>query len=90
MASTTNTILRASRPLFRQQGTTFARQATTGAPRFSYRHNFYQQGSRRWQSSSTANEQQSWFKRMWESEIGFKTVHFWYVPLPSGGLYPSL
>merc|ERR1712000_86545 len=22
-------------------------------------------------------QQQGWFKRMWESEVGFKTVHFW-------------
>lgn len=86
MASTTNTILRASRPLFRQQGAAFARQATTGAPRFSFRHNFYQQGSRRWQSGTTANEQQGWFKRMWESEIGFKTVHFWYVSFAAPSL----
>ena len=37
---------------------------------------------RRWQSGSGAAEgaQQSWFKRMWESEVGIKTVHFWYVP----------
>jgi mitochondrial pyruvate carrier 2 len=81
MASTTNSILRASRPLFRQQGTSFAgaafaRQAATGG-RFAQRVSFYQQGGRRWQSGSTAGEQQSWFKRMWESEIGFKTVHFW-------------
>ena len=70
MASTTSSIFRASRPLFRQS--TFG----GAAPRFAYRQNFYQQGSRRWQST-TANEQQGWFKRMWESEIGFKTVHFW-------------
>lgn len=71
MTSTTNTIFRASRPLFRQQAG-FAR-----APRFAFRQNFYQQGSRRWQSGTTANEQQGWLKRMWESEVGFKTVHFW-------------
>jgi len=70
MASTTSSMFRASRPLFRQS--TFGGGA---GPRFAYRQNFYQQGSRRWQST-TAN-QQGWFKRMWESEIGFKTVHFW-------------
>jgi hypothetical protein len=70
MASTTSSMFRASRPLFRQS--TFG----GGAPRFANRQNFYQQGGRRWQST-TANQQQGWFKRMWESEIGFKTVHFW-------------
>jgi len=32
-------------------------------------------GSKRWQS--TAPPQESWFKRMWDSPIGLKTVHFW-------------
>jgi hypothetical protein len=76
MASTTNTVMRAARPLFRQQAPFFTRNAALrqriSAPRFS-------QG-RRWQSTAeAAQEQQSWFKKMWESEIGFKTVHFWYV-----------
>ncbi|PHH87730.1 hypothetical protein CDD83_8473 [Cordyceps sp. RAO-2017] len=34
-----------------------------------------QRAGRRWQSGSAANP--GWFKRMWESEVGFKTVHFW-------------
>uniref|UniRef100_A0A8H7NIT8 Mitochondrial pyruvate carrier n=1 Tax=Bionectria ochroleuca TaxID=29856 RepID=A0A8H7NIT8_BIOOC len=74
MASTTNTVMRAARPLFRQQAPFFTRNAALrqriSAPRFG-------QG-RRWQSTAeAAQEQQSWFKKMWESEIGFKTVHFW-------------
>ncbi|KAM5359752.1 hypothetical protein ACJZ2D_014233 [Fusarium nematophilum] len=72
MASPANTLFRASRPLFRQ--------ATLGAPaRQAFRQNFYQGSGRRWQSTDGAQQQQqqSWFKRMWESEIGFKTVHFW-------------
>lgn len=76
MASTTNAVFRASRPLFRQQqaATFFTRSAfqQRAAPRFQWR-----QQSKRWQST-TAEGQQSWFKRMWESEVGVKTVHFWY------------
>ncbi|KAF7533346.1 hypothetical protein G7Z17_g13530 [Cylindrodendrum hubeiense] len=52
-----------ARQAFRPQGQTFAQR--------------FQQGSRRWQSSEGAQQQEGWFKRMWESEIGFKTVHFW-------------
>jgi hypothetical protein len=59
-------ILRASRPLFRNPN--FARH--------TFRNNA---GSKRWQSSTTADAQAqvSWFKRMWDSPIGLKTVHFW-------------
>lgn len=32
----------------------------------------------RFQSSDAASEQQSTFRRMWDSPIGIKTVHFWY------------
>ncbi|PFH57678.1 hypothetical protein XA68_14706 [Ophiocordyceps unilateralis] len=53
---------RASRPLF-------AASSRAAAPvRFRPR-------TRRWQS--TASAEPGWFKRMWESEVGFKTVHFW-------------
>ncbi|KAI9904282.1 hypothetical protein N3K66_000811 [Trichothecium roseum] len=44
---------------------------------------FQQAGGRRWQSTGDAagnagqQQQANWFKRMWESEVGFKTVHFW-------------
>lgn len=73
MSSTTNTIFRAARPLFRQQAAPFAR--STFRPRF----NQYGGGAggRRWQSTAEGAQQQGWFKRMWESEVGFKTVHFW-------------
>ena len=36
----------------------------------------------RFQSSEAgeaAQQQQSYFQRMWNSPVGFKTVHFWYV-----------
>lgn len=65
-SSAASMLLRASRPAFRQSST-MARQA-------------FRQQSRRWQSTdggAQAQAQQGWFKRMWESEIGFKTVHFW-------------
>ena len=75
MASTTS-ILRASRPMFGQNfRATFGRQGQQQFTGFRF-----QQGGRRWQSTGDAAGQQqqaSWFKRMWESEIGFKTVHFW-------------
>lgn len=86
MASTAS-FLRASQPLFRQSAfggggaaQTTARQAFR-ANGFGARLRFNQggQGSRRWQSTDGAQQQQqaSWFTRMWESEVGFKTVHFW-------------
>ncbi|TLD22066.1 hypothetical protein PspLS_07777 [Pyricularia sp. CBS 133598] len=38
-----------------------------------------QHAGRRWQSSAApeAEANPSWFKRMWDSPIGIKTVHFW-------------
>lgn len=68
---TPQSILRASRPLFtRTQPGLFTR--TTLPTRF-------QQQSRRWQSGTAEGDaaQHSWFKRMWDSPVGFKTVHFW-------------
>jgi hypothetical protein len=33
---------------------------------------------KRWSSAEAGEQQQiSWFKRMWDSPIGLKTVHFW-------------
>lgn len=83
MASTTSAVFRASRPLFRQQQATFFtrsafQQRASGAPRFQWQK---QQG-KRWQSTTAEGQQQSWFKKMWESEVGVKTVHFWYSPIP--------
>ncbi|KAG5780591.1 hypothetical protein H9Q73_005756 [Fusarium xylarioides] len=76
MASSANTIFRASRPLFRQA--TLAAPARQAFRQQTFRQNFYQGSGRRWQSTNGAQQQQqSWFKRMMESEVGFKTVHFW-------------
>lgn len=84
MASTAS-FLRASRPLFRQSAfSTQARQAFARTQFQAARPVRFQGGSggRRWQSSDAGagagqQQQQSWFKRMWESEVGIKTVHFW-------------
>jgi hypothetical protein len=39
---------------------------------------------RRFQSSDApAAEQQTTFQRLWNSPIGVKTVHFWYVVYPA-------
>ncbi|KAH8811457.1 hypothetical protein F5884DRAFT_854805 [Xylogone sp. PMI_703] len=68
----TAALFRASRPLFRR----------AAAPNFfisqTTRSNFRQAG-RRFQSTAApaAATQGSWFKRMWDSPIGLKTVHFW-------------
>lgn len=78
MASSANTIFRASRPLFRQA--TIAQPARQAFRQQTFRQNFYQGSGRRWQSTDGAQQQQQqqgWFKRMYESEVGFKTVHFW-------------
>lgn len=42
-----------------------------------FRNQFGQQ-KKRWQNSASfQSPSPSWFKRMWESPIGVKTVHFW-------------
>lgn len=93
MASTTNAILRASRPMFSQtlrSSTTGGSSAFARAGRQQFTGFRFQQGGRRWQSTGDAagnagqqqqqgqqGQQANWFKKMWESEVGFKTVHFW-------------
>ncbi|KAI1334689.1 hypothetical protein F5Y15DRAFT_283707 [Xylariaceae sp. FL0016] len=74
----TTTLFRAARPAFQSTAsrTTFTRGAQ------GFRSNFYQQSGRRFQSTAsgsgeTAGPQPSWFKRMWDSPVGLKTVHFW-------------
>jgi hypothetical protein len=77
MASSANTLFRAARPLLRQA--TIAQPARQAFRQQTFRQNFYQGSGRRWQSTDGAQQQQQqgWFKRMYESEVGFKTVHFW-------------
>lgn len=88
MAPTSN-ILRAARPLFRSGafGAQSRQQAAFRSQRFGQQQSGGS-GGRRWQSTAdgaAGQQQQSWFKRMWESEVGIKTVHFWYVAAESEG-----
>jgi hypothetical protein len=73
--SPTSNLFRAARPAFR------ARQ-------FFFRP---KQTSARFQSTAAGSEtaSQSWAQRMWNSPVGLKTVHFWYIPDPSSVLFPS-
>jgi len=38
---------------------------------------YQNQGGKRWSSAAAGEQAPSWFKRMWDSPIGLKTVHFW-------------
>lgn len=60
-------MFRAARPIFHQ------------STRATFRSQFARTSGRRFQSTAAGSEgqQQSWFKRMVDSPIGFKTVHFW-------------
>lgn len=74
MSSTTSSIFRAARPIFRTAG------ANTSFAGFHARQtlsNGFRSSSKRWQSSTAEGPHPSWFKRMWDSPIGVKTVHFW-------------
>ncbi|KAI0096389.1 UPF0041-domain-containing protein [Nemania sp. FL0031] len=66
----TTTMFRAARPIFQQTS------------RAAFRSQFARTSGRRFQSTAAGSDgasaqQQGWFKRMWDSPIGFKTVHFW-------------
>ncbi|KAJ3551330.1 hypothetical protein NPX13_g11388 [Xylaria arbuscula] len=67
----TTTMFRAARPIFQHTS------------RATFRSQFARHSGRRFQSTaagegpSAQQQKQSWFKRMWDSPIGFKTVHFW-------------
>ncbi|KAI1500010.1 hypothetical protein F5X99DRAFT_387918 [Biscogniauxia marginata] len=71
----TTTLFRAARPAFQ-----FSASRATFSRATGFRANFAQTG-RRFQSSTAGDaaqqQQQSWFKRMWDSPVGLKTVHFW-------------
>ncbi|KAG8168299.1 hypothetical protein KVR01_003988 [Diaporthe batatas] len=78
MSSSAAAFSRASRPLFSSASAAAqTRQAFSRAFRTQQR----QQCGRRWQSTASAEQQAAaqvgWFKRMWDSPIGLKTVHFW-------------
>ncbi|RDL41023.1 Mitochondrial pyruvate carrier [Venustampulla echinocandica] len=80
MPPSTSTLLRFSRtarPAFRSsQANFFTSQACR--TRFQFQSQFRQNAGKRWQSTTAESaEGHSWFKRMWDSPIGLKTVHFW-------------
>ncbi|KKY33897.1 putative upf0041 domain protein [Diaporthe ampelina] len=84
MSSSAAAFARASRPLFfSASAAAQTRQAFSRASGFqqAFRSQQRQQWGRRWQSTASAEQQAAqqvgWFKRMWDSPIGFKTVHFW-------------
>lgn len=84
MSSSAAAFTRASRPLFSSASAAAqTRQAFSRASGFqqAFRSQQRQQWGRRWQSTASAEQQAAqqvgWFKRMWDSPIGFKTVHFW-------------
>ncbi len=64
--SPSSTLFRAARPAFRARQ--FFRPKQHSGARFQ---------------STTAGEAapESFAKRMWNSPVGVKTVHFWYVPV---------
>ena len=73
-SSASASILRAARPAFRSSANNF----TAAYARQTFRNQAGNTTSRRWQSTTAeAKAQASWFKRMWDSPIGLKTVHFW-------------
>lgn len=66
--SATTTMFRAARPVFQRSAAQMAATRLAGRA-----------AGRRFQSTSATAEQQqqSWAKRMWDSPVGVKTVHFW-------------
>ncbi|KAK0655810.1 hypothetical protein B0T16DRAFT_397759 [Cercophora newfieldiana] len=71
MAPTGN-MFRASRPAFRNANQFFS-------------SSFRRPAGRRFQSTASETPTEPWLKRMWNSPIGFKTVHFW-APVMKWGL----
>ncbi|KAE8450219.1 hypothetical protein EG329_006646 [Mollisiaceae sp. DMI_Dod_QoI] len=71
-----STLFRAARPAFRSQQFFASHQAQAQLFRTT-RSRFQNYGSKRWQSTAAPATEGSWFKRMWNSPIGLKTVHFW-------------
>ncbi|CAI4218329.1 unnamed protein product [Parascedosporium putredinis] len=72
----TRSFLNASRPLFRQPLSSAWR--TRAAPSGTTNFGSIRNSTRRWQGTAAGAEaRESWFKRMWNSPVGLKTVHFW-------------
>lgn len=78
--SPTAAIFRSVRPVFRTSSPLFTQQYTNAFARQTVR------AGRRFQSTGVPTEgiadaaavKESFLKRMWDSPIGVKTVHFWY------------
>lgn len=80
-----NTLFRGARPLFQKSS-----NITFASTRTAFRNAQFQNAfarytirnvGRRFQSTEATAEvpAKGLFTRMWESPVGFKTVHFWYV-----------
>ena len=78
MSATTSAILRAARPAFRNSSNFFTQHQAHQA-QAQINRNVWGKAGRRWQSTATGTDAaaQGWVKRMWDSPIGLKTVHFW-------------
>ncbi|KAK7985093.1 hypothetical protein PG996_005666 [Apiospora saccharicola] len=75
MSATTTTLFRAARPVIFQRAATRTAFTTGRANAF---RNFSQKAGRRYQSTAAGEAPPAgWFSRMWNSPVGFKTVHFW-------------
>lgn len=76
--SAASTAFRGARPILRSQFTAaHARRQASNRFRANFGPN-----ARRFQSTAAdaeATAKASWFKRMWDSPVGLKTVHFWWV-----------
>jgi hypothetical protein len=57
---------------------TFFRAARTARPAFRASQ-FFRPKQTRFQSTTAGGESESFAKRMWNSPVGLKTVHFWYL-----------
>lgn len=67
---------RAARPAFRTAAAPRTTPFSASAAQQAFKRAF-QQEARRFQSTAAEQPAQSWFKRMWDSPVGLKTVHFW-------------
>ncbi|KAI6715492.1 hypothetical protein B2J93_864 [Marssonina coronariae] len=72
-----SSLFRAARPTLRSQFFTQRQAQSTIFRSARSRFQHAEGAGKRWQSTTAPGEAQSWFKRMWDSPIGLKTVHFW-------------
>ena len=86
MSPAPSALLRTMRPTFRSSffnSQAVSSQKSTFTSKTAFRAARYKKAfAKRWASTAAGGEaaarvQQSWVKRMWDSPIGLKTVHFW-------------